>query len=710
MEIPNIPKYQRYFCSQPFSTASVNANGEVFLCCAAFLNDSAGNILQQPFGEVWNSEKAQDLRRTILDGTYSHCVEARCPFLQGEVLLQTKEEITDPVYRDIIEHGTTELATGPREFHAAYDSTCNLACPYCRSDYIALKGEELAQSQRIHEAVVQGALGISNTLVVSSQGDPFASKLYSKILREFDAARFPNLRIRITTNGMLLTPENWESIRAAHAALEHIHVSVNGASKESFEANQRGASWEQLLENLRFISKHARRNGDQDRFVTLSFIVQKNNYREMPAFVRLVQELGFNRAHFGQIFHADRTYSDAEFAKLPVHWPHHPEHQEFQRVLSDPILGEPEAYFIGGMAVYLPRLRRYLGITQGETVSGAEFLTAEGVDWFGWAEALGLDTMEGVSTPKLVRFSGMRDSAQPRLRLEDLRGLLALDDDHFELVSRTLHEMQDALVALFEAPAATGDTAPLEAAAADIRSGAIAGIPAAIEALFAYAAQAKPLGARATYYDRFSRIELDFRERLYQCMPPRQRKAYLALPIGGLLDIDLGREPLVDSLRGAILRGPGLLRERMSWHEFSASLGLDAAAEAAVKAELVAFKERVAGVMGETPRGGGESPLAAIAESLRLGQHDAARGDIDQLMRTGRCDDTGQTYAERIGALDAAARAALAQRLSPEHRYRLDWLPVPSLLAIETPGADPIGAAVAACMRGANARPTAAAR
>lgn len=686
-------KYSRYFCAQPFTNAAIDANGEVSLCCAAFLNKRAGNVLENTFPEVWNSESAQELRRSILDGDYTYCIAARCPFLQGEVLLQTKEEIQDPMLRTVIDGHQTTLETGPRELHAAYDTTCNLACPYCRSDYIVLKGEEFSKSERIHQRVVEGALPITNTLIVSSQGDPFASKLYSRILREFDAARFPALRLRMTTNGILFTPENWESIRASHSALEHIHVSVNGASKKSFEANQRGASWEKLLENLAFIQAHCRDNGGKKRFVTLSFIVQQNNYREMPEFVRMVRRFGFDRAHFGMIFQADRTYSDAEFAKLAVHWPNHPEHEEFLRVMADPLLRAPETLVVGGLAEHLPTLRHYFGHHLGAAVSGAEFFHSEGVDWRGWAAACGLPGLEGVAEPKFIAFAG---SAGNRLSVEAAAEALRLDAARCDALREALLALRRSAVALFALPSASGADSPLAGAVAAIRTGEIVGAGAAVSRLFALAEASRPADGNLTYVERFSRLELECRLQIYRTLDARQRRTYAQLPISSLFDLDLGSDPLLDALRERVLAGclgDTAIRERMGLAEFLHILEVPGEDEGAVLDALMAFKTQVAALFGKSPATGGASPIALIAASLR-GPMDSAA--FDALVRGEVPEGADKTYAECIGALEAESRSRLKTILPAPVQYRLDWLPISSLMSVELPGVDPMAHALRA--------------
>lgn len=698
------PKYKRFFCKQPFVTAAVNPNGEVHLCCAAFLKESAGNLLENTFPEVWNSERAQALRKTIHDGTYSHCIDARCPFLQGDVQLPPKEYVDDPMLRDIIDNERTVLDTGPLELHAAYDLTCNLSCPYCRSDYIALKGDELVIAERIHERVVEGALGITGTFVVSSQGDPFASKFYSKILREFDAARFPGLRMRMTTNGTLFNAENWTAIAASHNALEHIHVSVNGASKRSFEANQRGASWERLLENLEFLSKECRdMGGGRKRTVILSFIVQHNNYREMPEFVRLVKRFGFDRAHFGMLFHADRTFTDAEFADHAVHWPHHREHQEFQRVMADPMLREPEVFIVGGLTDFLPEMRAKAGRAQGTALSAAEFWRPEGVDWLGWGDALGLGRWEAVSAPRLIQFSPPKEGRSDALEFTDFAKRLDLDDKQRDAALAIIINMRKAMAELLDSPSTNGGPSPAAVTADGVRTGKFPTMSSAVAEVFRLAGEMRPLGARATYYDRFVRIEIDARMAIYEALRPRQRRPFQELPILSLCDVNFGNEPVTEQLRVRVLNGlveDGGTRAKITWGEFKRLLNLSPGAEPRARAAIIDFKARAAEIIAREPCDGTKSPLRRLAEAVMRQEPpekvDAAAGEA---LRNARPQAGGPVYAQLLSELDGQARVALEDAVDPPYKHRVPWLPVSSLASIDVPGADPIATALGDVIR-----------
>ena len=76
-----------------------------------------------------------------------------------------------------------------------------------------------------------------------------------------------------------------------------------------------------------------------DLFV-LAFVVQRANFREMPAFVKLAEEVNADTIVFQRYYSFGHEGSDV-FSSKDVASPAHPEHQELQAILADPILQSP---------------------------------------------------------------------------------------------------------------------------------------------------------------------------------------------------------------------------------------------------------------------------------------------------------------------------------------------------------------------------------
>ncbi|MGZ3694620.1 MAG: hypothetical protein ACXWQO_10595, partial [Bdellovibrionota bacterium] len=96
-------------------------------------------------------------------------------------------------------------------------------------------------------------------------------------------------KLKIFTNGILLTPENIRHL-VDHKALETLHVSMNGASREILESGQINVKWDKLLENIRYMFAYASEKNATFQ-PAFSFIIMRRNYHQMAEFVRLVHEL-----------------------------------------------------------------------------------------------------------------------------------------------------------------------------------------------------------------------------------------------------------------------------------------------------------------------------------------------------------------------------------------------------------------------------------
>ena len=53
------------YCYEPWSRAFIGSNGDVRPCCRAPEDLVMGNLKKQPFEEIWNNERYQDLRSTV---------------------------------------------------------------------------------------------------------------------------------------------------------------------------------------------------------------------------------------------------------------------------------------------------------------------------------------------------------------------------------------------------------------------------------------------------------------------------------------------------------------------------------------------------------------------------------------------------------------------------------------------------------------------
>jgi MoaA/NifB/PqqE/SkfB family radical SAM enzyme len=171
----------------------------------------------------------------------------------------------------------------------------------------------------------------THELIITGHGDAFASPIYRNFLERFDAMAYPDTKILLMTNGLLFTRGMWRRIASSHPAIVGVSVSVDAATPDTYQKN-RGGDFGLLMRNLEFISELV---SERKLWTELSFVVQTNNYREIPAFVDLAKSLRFDRVLFQKLIHWSGTFSEHEFSVRAVHLTDHPEHQEFLEVLKD---------------------------------------------------------------------------------------------------------------------------------------------------------------------------------------------------------------------------------------------------------------------------------------------------------------------------------------------------------------------------------------
>lgn len=335
------------FCPKPFEFFELTPTGDILCCCEAWLPNKIGNLHDNDLNNVWNSEIAQDIRASILDGSFKYCKKNICPEIQNR-RLPYKEEVSDPYLREIIEKGSTFLRKKPKTLNLAHDRSCNLACPSCRTEKIAIKGKEYDEKLQLQNRLLAGGLEDTELLIITGSGDPFASKLYRDLLTDLDANAYPKLKVNLMTNGQLFTPQAWDKWKKSQKAIKSAQISMDAASEETYRIVRRGGTFQNLLVNLEFVAS-LRRKGDLE-WVRVDFVVQQANYKEMKAYVEIAKHFGFDRAGFSKILNWG-TFGAEEFNLQTIHDPTHPEHTQFLEVLKDPIFDD-SIVFLGNLTEF----------------------------------------------------------------------------------------------------------------------------------------------------------------------------------------------------------------------------------------------------------------------------------------------------------------------------------------------------------------------
>ncbi len=342
-------RLEDFICEVPFQQLDI-LDTSAHLCCASWVKKSAGNLAKSHHDEVWNSEDAAAIRRSILDGSYRFCNKNACHNLHGGRLTPRDQLEKDPWWQRVITENTGINPSPPKHLNLAYDRHCNLSCPSCRTDIITSNDEVRSKLDEMTQRSVFPLLSTAEAVVITGSGDPLASRTFRKILAWISDDTCPNLTVILSTNGMLLTPKEWEKFPNLKGKVTCIRVSMDGAAKASHESLRRGSRWETMLENLAFIGTLLQK-GEINEFM-IAFVVQDENFPEMGDFVDLGIQVGANAISFDLLTNWG-TFTMGDYQSKAVFDQNHPNHAAFLSAMEDPRLRDHRVR-LGSLNQFLP--------------------------------------------------------------------------------------------------------------------------------------------------------------------------------------------------------------------------------------------------------------------------------------------------------------------------------------------------------------------
>ncbi|MCL6588574.1 MAG: radical SAM protein [Firmicutes bacterium] len=323
-------------CLIPFTLLGVHPQGEWYSCCPLWSKlGSAGKWSDKPNAlmDIWNSEIMQQIRRAVLDDelekvcNFEYCLYA----MLSEYRDLEAQKNDDPNFNHTIDQiiaGKTILDTPPNVFHVSNSGRCNLNCVMCEAK--TLKEDDLF-NEKLFTRIIPSILPTLSRISLQGYGEALFNPHSRRFLQTLDASRYPHLKIQLFTNGLLFGPKLWETIK--HNCFEYVSVSIDAASKETYEKIRRNGNWDILRKNLEFISELKRQNVFN---FAINFIVMKSNYREMKDFAELGLRLGCDRICFQKIWGTTDVRENINFTHNRKIF------AEVGEILADPIFSRPE--------------------------------------------------------------------------------------------------------------------------------------------------------------------------------------------------------------------------------------------------------------------------------------------------------------------------------------------------------------------------------
>ena len=188
------------------------------------------------------------------------------------------------------EQGLAQVQSRPVELYLQVASACNLDCYMC---YEHLRPPELRHGRglkflepELFAKIEREIFPYSSRVTFGVGGEPM---LCPQLPDYIERAHAANQHVHVMTNGTLITNSARAEIFAR--CLSTMEISVDGATKETYERIRVGAKWESLLRNVDMLNEHRMRYAPEDRLhLSLCMVLMKSNVHELPAYVELARE------------------------------------------------------------------------------------------------------------------------------------------------------------------------------------------------------------------------------------------------------------------------------------------------------------------------------------------------------------------------------------------------------------------------------------
>jgi radical SAM protein with 4Fe4S-binding SPASM domain len=172
----------------------------------------------------------------------------------------------------------SKLAGLPVEYIVETTAKCNLYCPMCPRETHLQPKEDMTDA--IFERLVTESGRTAEHMMLIGLGEPFLDR---KIFDRIEYCGRHGVSTLLSTNGTLLD-EN-AAARLLDTPLEHVTLSFDGATKESFEFYRKGARFEKVRDNfVRFARMKAERRAKTQ--VVVQMVRMERNAAEADDFVR----------------------------------------------------------------------------------------------------------------------------------------------------------------------------------------------------------------------------------------------------------------------------------------------------------------------------------------------------------------------------------------------------------------------------------------
>src|SRR5271168_5512717 len=166
----------------------------------------------------------------------------------------------------------------PVEYIVETTAKCNLYCPMCPRETHKQPKEDM--TGEIFDRLVKESSESAEHMMLIGLGEPFMDR---KIFERIEYCERHNISTLLSTNGTFLDEK--VSARLLETPLEHITLSFDGATKESYEYYRKGARFEKVRDNFVRFARMKHERGVKMQ-VVVQMVRMERNAGEVAEFVK----------------------------------------------------------------------------------------------------------------------------------------------------------------------------------------------------------------------------------------------------------------------------------------------------------------------------------------------------------------------------------------------------------------------------------------
>lgn len=270
-------------------------NGKIFIlpCCANWVKKNYGALdSHASIEEIWNSEEAQEIRQLIIEERMDEICSSECPWLASNrfnennlIIINGPKEFVEnqKLNNEEIKQRSVFLKSKPMFMRIIPTLKCNLKCRMCFQDHTrqANLGEQFYCDlenyyKYLYEIWLQGGeVLFTNRELFRVVNDKFKKN--------------ENLHLSLTTNGTLLTTEEYELFKQIQ--INYVTISLNAATRETYRLITNKDYFEKVIKNIKKLNELSINHPIKNFSLYLSFVIIKSNYHELLDFVNLCNKL-----------------------------------------------------------------------------------------------------------------------------------------------------------------------------------------------------------------------------------------------------------------------------------------------------------------------------------------------------------------------------------------------------------------------------------